>query len=69
MHDIVFFADIQYADIFQLIWLIINTHTKINVYFFPTPYCRDHQVSSVVEFTHSIIVQTPTMLAQWQMQA
>ncbi len=32
-------------------------------YFLPTPNCRDHQVSSVVEFTYSIIMRTFTMLA------
>ncbi len=33
---------------FQLICLIISADTY--VYFFPTPYCRDHQVSSVVNW-------------------
>ncbi len=51
-----FFANIQYANILQLIWQIINIHTDIYVYFFPKPNCRDYQVSSVVEFTHCIIM-------------
>ncbi len=33
MHDIGFVADIQYADILQPIWPIINTNKY--VYFFP----------------------------------
>ncbi len=68
MHDtiLLFFADIQYADILQLIWLIIDT--DIYVYLFPTPNCRDHQVSSVVKFTYSIIMHTLTMLTHQQMQ-
>ncbi len=33
MHDIGFFADIQYADILRLIWLISDTDTDIYVYF------------------------------------
>ncbi len=67
MHDVGFFVIIQYADILQLIWPIINT--DIYVYVFPTPKCRDDQTSSVVEFTYSIIMQTLTMLAHRQMQA
>ncbi len=66
--DIGFFADIQNADILQLIWPIIDTDTDICI-FFPTPKCRDHQVSSVVEFTYSIIMQTLTVMACQQMQA
>ncbi len=30
-----FFADIQYASISQLIWLIVNTNSDIYVYFCP----------------------------------
>ncbi len=67
MHNIGFFADIRYADILHLIWPIIDT--DIYVYFFPTLSCRDHQVSAVVEFTYSIIMQTITLLAGRQMQA
>ncbi len=67
MHDFGFFADIQYADNLQLIWPIIDT--DIYVYFLPTPNCRDHQVSSVVEFTYGIIMHTLTVLACRQMQA
>ncbi len=54
MHGIGFFADSQYADILQLIWPVINTNTYIYVYFSPTPNCRDHQVSSVVNL-HTVI--------------
>ncbi len=68
MRDIGFFASVKYADILQLIWQIIDTDTHIYVYFFSTPNCRDHQVSSVVEFTCSIIMQTLTMSACRQMQ-
>ncbi len=57
------FADIQYANILQFIWPIIDTDTDIYVYFFPTPNCRDHQVSSVVELTYSIIMHTLNMWA------
>ncbi len=60
-----FSADIRYADILQLLWPIIDTN--IYVYFFPT--CRDHRVSSVMEFTHNIVMHTLTVLARWQMQA
>ncbi len=55
MHDIGFFADIQYADILQLIWLIIDTYIMY-MYIFSPPNCRDHQVSSVVELTYGIII-------------
>ncbi len=64
MHDIWLFADIWYDGIFQLIWPIINTDMYI---FFPTPNPKDHQVSSIVEFTHSIIMHTLTVLAHQQM--
>ncbi len=67
MHDIGFFADIQYADILQLNWQIIDTDTDRYVYFFPTCNCRD-QVSSLVVFTYSIIMHTLTEFACWQMQ-
>ncbi len=56
----------QYAYILQLIWPIIDTDTDICI-FFSTPNCRDHQVSSVVELTYSIIVHTLTVLACRQM--
>ncbi len=71
MHDNDFFADIQYSNILQFIWLIIDTDTiLIHMYiFFPTPICREHQVSSFVEFKYSIIMHTLTMLACQQMQA
>ncbi len=68
MHDVRFFADILYADILRHIWPIINTYT-VYVYFFPTPKCRDHQVSSVVELSHNIIMQTLTVLACQQIPA
>ncbi len=58
MHNIGFFADIQYADILQLIRPITDTIIDTYVYFFFVPNCRDHQVSTVVEFTHSIIMHT-----------
>ncbi len=51
-----FFSDIQYAEILQLIWPIIKIST--DVYFFLSPTHRDHQVSSVVEFTYSHIMHT-----------
>ncbi len=54
MHDNGFFADIL-----QLIWLIINT--DMYVYFILTVNYRD-QVSSVVEFTNSIIICTHRMV-------
>ncbi len=47
MHDIGFFADIQYADILHLVWLVTDT----NIY--RDFNCRD-QVSSVVNFLLSI---------------
>ncbi len=50
MHDIGFFADIQYANILQLIWPVIDTNNDTYVKFSLTPNCRDHQVPSVVEF-------------------
>ncbi len=49
MHDMGFFANIQYADILQLIWPIINT--DIFVYF----NCRDAQVSSTVNL-HTVLL-------------
>ncbi len=68
-----FFADIPYANILQLIWpwsiIIVYTDTNIYVYFLPTLNCRDHEVSSVVEFPYSIIMHTLTVLACQQMQA
>ncbi len=63
MHDVRFYADIRYVNNLQLIWPIINIDTGIDVYFFPTPNCRDHQVSSMVEFTWSIIMHTYIVLA------
>ncbi len=48
-------ADTLYADIAHLVWPIIDTDTDIYVHFFSTPYCRDDQVSSVVEFTYNIM--------------
>ncbi len=63
MHNNRLFADIQYADILQLIWPIFDTDTDMYVYFFPTPNRRDRQVSSVVEFTCSIVLHTLTVLA------
>ncbi len=51
MHDTGFFADIRYVDILQLNWPMMDTDRY--VYFFPTPNCRDPQVSSVVKFTYS----------------
>ncbi len=66
MHNIRLFADIRHADTLQLIWPINDTN--IYVYFFLTPNCRDLQVSSVVEFTYSIIMQTLTVMARRQMQ-
>ncbi len=70
MHDIGFCADIQYANILQYIWPIIDTNTDVYVYFFIyfTPNGRDRQVSSVVEFTDNIL-QTLNVLACSQMQA
>ncbi len=55
MHDIGIFANIQYANILQLIWPIIDTDTNVYVYFFPTPICRDHRSGISVQFyyTHS----------------
>ncbi len=50
MHNIGFFPDIQYADILQLIWWIIDRDTSTCIYILPTPNCRAHQVSPVVEF-------------------
>ncbi len=47
----------------------LHTDTDTDIYFFPTPNSRDHQVSSVVEFIHSIIMHSLTMLALQQMQA
>ncbi len=69
MHDIGFFADFQYANILQLIWLISDTDTNVYVYFFSTSNCRDHQVSSVVELTYSPTMHTLTVLAHRRMQA
>ncbi len=57
MHDIGIFAEIQYANILGLIWSIIAT--DIHVYFFPTPNCREHQVSFVVEFKYSVVMLLP----------
>ncbi len=57
MHDIAYFVKIRYANILQLIWLIIDTNNDLCACFFPTPHCRDHQVSSAMEFTYSIIMQ------------
>ncbi len=62
MHDIEIFANIRCADILQLIWLIVDTDTNIYAYFcFATPNCRNQQVSSVVEFTYSIMMHTLTV--------
>ncbi len=70
MHDIGLLFDIPYADILQLIWPIIDTGTDIYIYMLSlTHNCRDHHVSSVVEFTYSIIIQTLTVLPRQQMQA
>ncbi len=62
-----FFADIWYADIFQLTLQLIDIY--VYVYFLPIPHRRDHQVSSVVEFIYSIISHTLTVMACQQMQA
>ncbi len=48
---------------------MIDTNTDMPVYFFPTPNCGDHQVTSVVEFTYRIIMHTLNVLAHCQMQA
>ncbi len=53
-----FFCQYPVCQYLKLIWPIIDTDTNIYVYFFPTPNCRDHQVSSVVEFTYSIIMHS-----------
>ncbi len=63
MHDIEFFADIQHADILQLIWSRGDTNTDICIYFFLTPNCRDRQVFAIEEFMYSIIMHTLTVLA------
>ncbi len=66
MHDIGFFADIWYFTTH----LADNRYQYQYMYIFPhTPNCRDHQVSSVVEFTYSIIMHTYTVLARPKMQA
>ncbi len=69
MHGIGFFADIRYANILQLIWPISDADTNICMHIFSPPNCRDHQVSSVVEFTYSVIMQTLITLAHQQIQA
>ncbi len=56
MHGTGFFADIRYADILQLIWPILIPMPVYIKHFFPIPNCRDHEVSSVVEYTYSIII-------------
>lgn len=43
MHDIRFFADIQCADTFQLLWPIANA--DIYTHIFLPPDCRKHQGS------------------------
>ncbi len=69
MHNVGFFADILYADILQLIWPLINAHRYgIYVYMFSLHLIAEI-ISSVVEFTYSIIMQTLTFVACWQMQA
>ncbi len=72
MHGIGFFG-------WYLICQYLATHLADNryrywyiyiyVYFFLTPIFRDHQVSSVVKFTYSIIIPTFNVLACQQMQA
>ncbi len=58
-------------------WPIINTNIYICVcvciciymfMFFSTPNCRDHQVSSGIEFTYSIIMRSLTVLVCQHMQ-
>ncbi len=63
MHDIRFFANIPHADILKLIW------PKFDIDIFAASNCRDRQVSSVVEYTKSVLMGTLILLAQWQMQA
>ncbi len=58
MQDTGFFADIWYANILHLLWLVIDTDADISVYLFPTPDGRDCQVSPVVECTYSVIMHT-----------
>ncbi len=53
----------------QLNWPTTDTDTDIYVYFFLTTNCSDHQLSFIVEFTYSIIMDNLTVSACWQMQA
>lgn len=53
MHNIGFLADIRYADILQLIWLIADTNI-----FPPIPNCTVDLVSSALELNCSIFLHT-----------
>lgn len=48
-------ANIQCADILQVIWPNTNTNTDI---YFHRPNSRDHQLSSVLELAYSNMVHT-----------
>ncbi len=62
------FADIQYADMLQLV--ANNQYWYWYIYIlFLILHRKDHQVSSVVELKHSIIIHALTVLAHQQMQA